>query len=228
MLLLRRSQSSEEYHLYMNSSTNPVTEYRSTLQGNAARYEVLLNEDALGRLCGYYELILAWNTRLHLVAPCSPFEFATRHVLESLFLTSHLPKNARVADIGSGAGLPIIPILIIRSDIQAMLIEASLRKCVFLREALRHCELQEQASVAAERFENVPAPMVEYVSCRALDRFTQTLSGMIRWSPRPATLLLYGGETLRQQIEKAGLNYSSVLIPDSERRFLFVCKERSP
>jgi len=210
----------------MKVVTERINEFRVAMGRNAARYDLQLSDDAIRRLCVYYELLLAWNARLHLVAPCSPAEFATRHVRESLLLLPQLQLKARVVDIGSGAGLPIIPNLIARPDIQATLIEASAKKCVFLREALRNCEITPQATVIAERFENGAAPAVEYVTCRALDRFAQMLPSLVRWSPKQSTLLLFGGESLREQIERVGLEVSIVDVPDSERRYLFVCKGR--
>jgi 16S rRNA (guanine527-N7)-methyltransferase len=117
----------------MNEATAQVNEFRGAILRNAPRHGIHPNEDQLRRLCSYYELLLAWNARLHLVAPCSPSEFATRHVLESLLLLPHLRPNARLADVGSGAGLPIIPTLIARPDVHAILIEASKKKAVFLR-----------------------------------------------------------------------------------------------
>ena len=104
--------------------------------------------ETLAQLGAFYSLLTRWNDRLHLVAPCSPEEFATRHVLESLLLLKHLPQDAKIADIGSGAGLPIIPCLIARADLKATLIESSQKKTVFLREALNN--LGRQAVIIAQ------------------------------------------------------------------------------
>jgi 16S rRNA (guanine527-N7)-methyltransferase len=145
------------------------------------------------------------------VAPCEPEEFATRHVLESLLLLKHLPQHATIADVGSGAGLPIIPCLIARADLEATLIESSQKKAVFLREALNAVE--RKASIIARRFEEIEAPAVSFVTCRALDQFTKKLPELIEWAPKGATLLLFGGEALLPEAEK-------FLIPHSERRYL--------
>ena len=114
-----------------------INSFSQALQDHADAFLVRLDDEDIERLSNYYELLMKWNSRLHLVAPCSPGEFATRHILESLLLLRHLPRNARIADVGSGAGLPIIPCLILRDDLRATLIESSQRKAVFLREALR-------------------------------------------------------------------------------------------
>ena len=86
--------------------------FEQSLRANGQAFGVALSDDALARLGTYYSLLTRWNDRLHLVAPCAPEEFATRHVLESLILLEHLPPEATIADVGSGAGLPIIPCLI--------------------------------------------------------------------------------------------------------------------
>jgi 16S rRNA (guanine527-N7)-methyltransferase len=176
-------------------------------------------------LTQYYELLSGWNSRLHLVAPCSPSEFATRHVLESLRLLKYLPDRARVADVGAGAGLPVLPCLIVRPDIRAVLIEASQKKAVFLREALTTTATSKQGTVIAERFENIAAPDVDFVTCRALERFEKMLPRLLDWAPAAATLLLFGGKRLALRIEDLGFSQTAELMPQSKGRFLFVVKK---
>jgi len=139
-----------------------------------------------------------------------------------LLLLDHLPEGARVADIGSGAGLPIIPCLIARPDIRAVLVEASNKKAIFLREALNETATSGRASVIAERFEDVKPPEVGFVTSRALERLEQILPQLLSWTPAPGKLLLFGGEGLGKKIEDSGFGVSKTLIPKSQRRFLFV------
>lgn len=179
-----------------------------------ASYDLDLPEETLAQLGEYYSLLTRWNDRLHLVAPCSPEEFATRHVLESLLLLKYLPQHATIADVGSGAGLPIIPCLVARADLEATLIESSQKKAVFLREALNSA--RRKASIVARRFEEIEAPEVSFVSCRALDQFRDKVSTLIEWAPKSATLLLFGGNTL----PLSGAN--KILLPQSQKRFLYV------
>ncbi|HYE65206.1 MAG TPA: 16S rRNA (guanine(527)-N(7))-methyltransferase RsmG [Pyrinomonadaceae bacterium] len=208
----------------MTGDTSTAGEFVSALRSHAPRYGVRLSEQDVSRLRDYYEHVNAWNARLHLVAPCSPTEFATRHVLESLLALPHLTPGARVADVGSGAGLPIIPCVILRPDIHATLIEASTKKAIFLREALRRLGAHNTASVIAERFERTAAPDADFITCRALERFAEMFAKLVAWSPHTSTLLLFGGQTLNEQIKKANLDHTIVHIPESERRFLFIVK----
>ncbi len=207
------------------SEMNPTgDEFTRALAQHAPEFQVELSAAALARLSLYYQLVGTWNARLHLVAPCAPAEFAVRHVLESLVALRFLPPAARVVDVGSGAGLPLIPCLIVRPDLRATLFEAAQKKTVFLREALSRLELRARAQVRAERFEQTAAPAADFVTCRALERFTEMLPRLVAWSPPASTLLLFGGPTLQDGIEQLRLSYSAVQLPQSERRFLFVIR----
>lgn len=209
----------------MPENSSHADEFANALEKHAPLYDVQLSASAITHLREYYEQVIAWNARLHLVAPCSPAEFATRHVLESLLALPYLSEEAHVVDVGSGAGLPIIPCLIVRPSLRATLIDSSQKKVIFLREALRRVGTHEAAKVIAGRFEKIPAPEADYVTCRALDHFIEMFPGLVEWSSRVNTLLLFGGDTLREQIEKLSLAYQAIRIPQSERRFLFIVKK---
>ena len=191
--------------------------FEQALKSNQSVFGVVLSSEVLKGLSAYYSLLSRWNPRLHLVAPCPPEEFATRHILESLMLLEHLPPEAKIADIGSGAGLPIIPCLIARLDLHATLIESSQKKSVFLREALN--ATGRTATIIAKPFEDIPPPDVAFITCRALDQFVEKMTDIFEWAPRGSSLLLFGGEALR---ERLGGQTRAFQVPLSERRFLFV------
>src|ERR1043166_3040899 len=190
-----------------------MNRFEQSLVSNMGSFNLDLPAETITRLGEYYSLLTRWNDRLHLVASCAPEEFAVRHVLESLMLLRYLPSDATIADIGSGGGLPIIPCLIARPDLEATLIESSQKKAVFLREALN--AVGRKATIVARRFEEIEAPAVAFVSCRALDQFMTKVQQLIEWAPKGVTLLLFGGAELVPEAKR-------ILIPGSDRRFLFV------
>lgn len=208
----------------MDTNLSRADEFVSALDEHAQLFDIHLNAPVITRLREYYELVMHWNTRLHLVGPCSAAEFATRHVLESLLASKYLPEGARVVDVGSGGGLPIVPCLIARPDIRAALVESSKKKAVFLREAAIRLGLIDRTTVIAERFERIEAPEADYVTCRALERFVEILPVLLEWTSGARLRLLFGGENLREQIEKLVLTYEAVRLPCSARRFLFVVR----
>lgn len=191
------------------------------LTSNASEYGIELSAETVRGLVDYYALLTRWNDRLHLVAPCRPEEFATRHVLESLLLLRFLPEAVGLADVGSGAGLPVIPCLIAKPDLSATLIESSQKKSVFLREAINQLGLAARGQVVAKPFEETHITNVSFITCRALDQFTQKLPMLISWAPVKSTLLLLGGESVRRQLDNLTLHYTEFLVPFSERRFVF-------
>ena len=199
-------------------------EFVAALNANAPDYNIELSAETVQQLSDYFQLINTWNPRLHLVAPCSADEFARRHILESLLLLPHLPNSASLVDIGSGAGLPSIPCLILRGDISAVLIEAAKRKAVFLREALKLLERTSSTKVVAERFEMVATPAAQFITSRALDRFGSLLPKLIDWVPSRCTMLLFGGQEFQKTLDALDLPYTRIQIPNSEKRFLFVAE----
>jgi 16S rRNA (guanine527-N7)-methyltransferase len=205
----------------------PIERFSQALSQHAGEFAIQLRAADLARLKAYYELLIKWNPRLHLVAPCAPEEFATRHVLESLFLLRHISLGAHVVDLGSGAGLPIIPCLIVRDDLQATLIESSQKKSIFLRQALNATTNSQQAGVVLARFEDTVSPRADFITCRAIDRFERILPRLIDWAPVSSTLLIFAGPALRQQIEGLIPNVLAELVPGSEQRFLIRVSGRS-
>jgi 16S rRNA (guanine527-N7)-methyltransferase len=207
----------------MNNSLSPqLIEFTKALDEHALDYGISLKDEERFKLQCYFEILQLWNARLHLIAPCSASEFATRHILESLIALPFLPSESRVIDIGSGAGIPIIPCLIFRTSLHATLIEASRKKTIFLREALKSIELAENTKIISERFEELPRPTADVLTCRALDRFTQIFQPLIDWSENISSLLLFGGPTIQIQIERTNLPYQAIGLPHTTQRFLFV------
>jgi 16S rRNA (guanine(527)-N(7))-methyltransferase RsmG len=197
------------------------TEFADTIKKQQSLFGITLSDEKIGLLERYYEVVLKHNEILHLVAPCSAEEFATRHVLESLTLLKFLPKNAIFADIGTGAGLPGIPCLIARDDLKAYLIESKVKKSAFLTEAAEVCGITERARIVNQQFEEFERPRISYLTCRALDKFTQKFPDLLNWS-KGAKLLLFGGNSLREEFYRHNIKYREILMPLSEQRYLFV------
>lgn len=196
-------------------------EFADAIIANQAAFDLELSDETIEKLADYLELVQEHNPVLHLVAPCSPEEFATRHVLESLTLLEHLPIGAKFADVGTGAGLPAIPCLIVRRDLSAVLIESKEKKSAYLRAAVESLALTDRAVVLNRQFEEADAADASFITCRALDKFTEKLGRLIKWSGK-RRMLLFGGDNLRTALSALQVSFHEQLMPLSERRFLFV------
>lgn len=180
-----------------------------------------LPEAAIERLAVYYEIIQEHNPILHLVAPCSAEEFATRHILESLTMLEFLPEGSRFADVGAGAGLPSIPCLLARDDLEGILIESKEKKAGFLAQAVSKLLRPGRADVIARQFEEVKGVDAQIVACRALDKFVDKLPRLLKWSGK-RELLLFGGPSVIAALDQSGRVYRKKLMPLSERRYLLI------
>lgn len=206
-------------------SSSPREQFIAAVHSHQAAFGLDLADAVVERFADHFELVMEHNPLLHLTGPCAPEEFAVRHVLESLTMLEFLPAGARFADIGSGAGFPAIPCLIVREDLRAVLIESKAKKAGFLQTAIAAFELGECASVVNKQFSETPRPNVSHVACRALDRFAQHLPRLVKWSG-DRTLLIFAGPTLRNEMKRLGLKIEERLMPLSEQRYLFCVRGR--
>ena len=119
-------------------------------------------------LLAYLALLQRWNATYNLTAIRDPEQMVTLHLLDSLALVPHVAGISRLADLGTGAGLPGIPLAIARPDLQVTLVESNGKKARFLREAVRQLPLA-NARVAESRAEALDEPgAYEAITARAL------------------------------------------------------------
>jgi 16S rRNA (guanine527-N7)-methyltransferase len=194
-----------------------------SIKKHQAEFGLTLPDPKIEILADFYELIQEHNEILHLVAPASTEEFVIRHILESLTLLEFLPEHATFADIGTGAGLPSVPCLIVREDLRGFLIESKLKKAKFLEKVLAKCGLEDRAKILDRQFEELETPDVSYVTIRALDKFTKKLPKILKWS-KGQKLLFFGGNNLGEELERSGIEFEQKLMPESEKRYLFIAQ----
>ncbi|HEX8288294.1 MAG TPA: 16S rRNA (guanine(527)-N(7))-methyltransferase RsmG [Pyrinomonadaceae bacterium] len=196
-------------------------EFIQSIKKHQSAFDLDLEDEKTNLLADYYELVQQNNEFLHLVAPTSAEEFAIRHILESLTLLEHLPRKTKFADVGTGAGLPSIPCLIVRDDLSGVLIESKAKKVKFLEETSEELNISERVRVINKQFEEAEKGGISVVTCRALDKFTQKLPRLLKWSGK-AKLLFFGGESLAEALRKQKVRFQQKKMPMSEQRYLFV------
>jgi 16S rRNA (guanine527-N7)-methyltransferase len=149
----------------------------AALDRGLGELELALPAGAREGLLDYMALLVKWNRTYNLTAIRDPLSMVAHHLLDSLAVVPHLPLpagRARLADAGSGAGLPGIPLAIARPDWQVVLVESNQKKAAFLRQAAIELGLS-NAQVHEGRVEawRPPAPfdMVISRAFAALDVF---------------------------------------------------------
>ena len=134
-----------------------------------------LDADALAPpLLAYLALLLRWNRTYNLTAIRDPRQMVTRHLLDSLAMHRFIDSGT-LADLGTGPGLPGIPLAIAHPGLSVTLVESNGKKARFLREAVRQLGLA-NARVAESRAEALDEPgAYDALTARALD----TLAGIV-------------------------------------------------
>jgi 16S rRNA (guanine527-N7)-methyltransferase len=138
-----------------------------------------LPRDHAPPLLAYLALLLRWNRAYNLTAIRDPREMVGKHLLDSLAMHASVDAIAAaggsLADLGTGAGLPGIPLAIVKPALQVTLVEANGKKARFLREAVRTLPLP-NARVVESRIEAFAAPAAfDAITARALATLSQIL-----------------------------------------------------
>jgi 16S rRNA (guanine527-N7)-methyltransferase len=188
----------------------------------------------------YIDILLRWNARINLTAVRGPEQIITRHFGESLFVARQLfphtlspaasvlaEGSCRLADLGSGAGFPGIPIKLWEPGISLALIESNHKKATFLREVARALTLTDIniLNIRAEHLDPALHRSFQVVTLRAVERFVDILPAAVTLLAPSARLALLIGASQRDQARKIlpQLSWSDpTAIPLSNSRILLI------
>jgi 16S rRNA (guanine527-N7)-methyltransferase len=212
------------------SATGPVSAavIRRALQG----FEVDLNDTQVSLIQRYMAILLRWNEKLNLTAIRDPLEILNRHFCESMFAGGALRMDGgRLADIGTGAGFPGIPLKIFQPQLELFLVESNIKKGTFLAEVLRDLDFS-GARVLISRYEELGEELapLDYVCARAVGEYEPFL----KWAASPqlsaSRLVLWVGGRDADEIQKSSAWEwrEPISVPQSLRRYLLVGEKKPP
>lgn len=138
-------------------------EFIKALLKEAENYGLNMREKNAESLYLYYKEVFIWNKKFNLISEKEEDRFIERHIIDSLsiILKLSIEKNDRVLDLGSGSGLPGIPLAIMLQERKVDLLESNMKKCVFLRHMKSKLGL-ENTTVFCERFEKIYERLDKY------------------------------------------------------------------
>lgn len=153
------------------------------------------------QLLAYLQLLLRWNQVYNLSAIRQADAAVVRHLLDCLAILPHVPAG-RLADLGSGAGLPGLVLAIWEPQRSVVLVESNLKKARFLRLVARELALP-AVEVCQQRAEDLALqPGCEWLTARACARLAQLLAWGGRWlQPRGRLLAMKGREPAEEIAE---------------------------
>ncbi|MGP0017093.1 MAG: 16S rRNA (guanine(527)-N(7))-methyltransferase RsmG [Candidatus Sulfotelmatobacter sp.] len=199
----------------------------------------------------YIDMLLRWNARINLTAVRDPDEIVTRHFGESLFAARHLfpggraalqgrvavPKEGRalapepvvVADLGSGAGFPGLPIKLWAPHLSLTLVESNHKKAAFLREVTRALTLTD-VNIQNTRAEALAPMSYDVVTLRAVERFEAiltTAATLVAPTGRLALLISAAQQSSARSTLPPFIWSDPIPIPQSRSRILLIARRPS-
>ena len=173
----------------------------------------------------YIPLLLHWNRRISLTTVTDPLKILRFHFGESMFASRVIAdRNGRLADVGSGAGFPGVPLKLLIPTLDIVLIEPNAKKAAFLAEVVRELKL-EGLEVYRGRFDSLAAASgFDYVTARALGMHEE----FVQWSRTvisvDGSVILWLGEkdAVHVSLQKSWRWSKPLPIPGSHSRVLLV------
>jgi len=172
-----------------------------------------VSRETLDRLDRVIDTLDDWRMRSNLIGPREWPVIWTRHVADCFQILDLIPEDAKVVDLGSGAGFPGLIIAAARPAGHVTMIESVGKKCAFLRAAIEAAGLN--ATVRQERVESVEPMPADFVTARAFAPLPKLLDYAAPWLKRGASGLFFKGERWKEELTDASQtwNFAHEAIP---------------
>jgi len=181
------------------------SEDRHLLKEGAHGFGVSLSERQLCLFARFLEGLWSWNRRMNLTGISEKREMIIKLLLDPLAALPYLPSSGTVLDIGSGAGIPGLPLKITRPEFQVHLLESKAKKVSFLRNMIRKLGLEgiEAYKGRAEKRPDLPMlfPFYDIVTVRALAPLKETIIICSAYLETGSLLATFKGSGIDREIE---------------------------
>ncbi len=162
--------------------------WAARLAEGIAELDLAIGEDQRSDLLRFVDLLARWNRAYNLTGVRDPLEMIPRHLLDSLSVSGHL-QGTNILDVGTGAGLPGIPLAITRPDLRFTLLDSNGKKTRFVRQAIMELGLR-NVGVERTRVEDyLTGPAFDTIIVRAFAPLSDILA-KVRHLCQPGCRLL--------------------------------------
>ncbi|MEW6647444.1 MAG: 16S rRNA (guanine(527)-N(7))-methyltransferase RsmG [Pseudomonadota bacterium] len=181
-------------------SKNHPADPAATLAQGIATLGLPLDAAQQERLLAYLALLVKWNQAYNLTAIRHPLEMVTKHLLDSLAVQPYL-YGTRVLDVGSGAGLPGIPLAIADPAREFTLLDSNGKKTRFLLQAKGELRLSNLSVVHSRLEQYRPGQLFDTVTARAFASLADMVAGTAHLLAPGGSLLAMKGEYPQDELD---------------------------
>lgn len=131
-----------------------IKEFENSFKSFLEKIEIELDEKQIEQFYDYMQRLLKWNEKINLTAITQPQEIIIKHFVDSLTISKYIKENAKIIDVGTGAGFPGIPLKIYRNDIEVILLDSLNKRINFLNDVINKMGLDKISAIhgRAEEF----------------------------------------------------------------------------
>jgi 16S rRNA (guanine527-N7)-methyltransferase len=183
-----------------------VVDLRAQLESGCAELNLELSEIQIQQLLDYLALLVKWNKVYNLTALRDPAQMLSKHLLDSLALLAYLDAES-LLDVGTGAGLPGIPMAICRPQMAVTLLDSNAKKTRFLQQVKAELKLQ-NVTVVHGRVEQVELPKFAIITARAFASVGDIIDLAGRHCDDAGKLILMKGVYPEQELQQVAPGFS--------------------
>ena len=182
-------------------------EFKETLQKEAKKIKVIVTDEKAEKLYNYMLSLLEWNKKINLTAITEPNDVILKHFVDSFTIHDYIKKDAKMIDVGTGAGFPGVPLAILRDDIRVTLIDSLQKRINFLNEVIATLGLQnvEAIHTRAEDLAQNEKYREQYdvVTSRAVANMSTLLEYMLPFSKVEGVCVCMKGSNVEEELASA-------------------------
>jgi 16S rRNA (guanine527-N7)-methyltransferase len=172
---------------------------------------LVLSPDADSKLLEFLRLLAKWNRTYNLTAVRDPEQMVTRHLLDSLAVLTYL-QGPRVLDVGTGAGLPGVPLAVARPDLAFTLLDANAKKTRFVTQAVGELRLKNVEVVQARAENYRPSQKFDTLVSRAFASIADMLECTRHLCAPHARILAMKGVHPVEELAAVAAEYASEVV----------------
>ena len=185
---------------------------KNELESGLEQLGIDFTQEQLGKLLQFIDLLIKWNKVYNLTAVRKPEDMVSLHLLDSLSLLAHLENFDRLLDVGSGAGLPGIPLAIFRPGQQFVLLDSNVKKTRFIQQAIIDLKLK-NVQVVHNRVEKYqPDVLFDCITTRAFATIAETLKLVEHLLAKQSRILFMKSNTAESELNQIESSFTHEII----------------
>ena len=184
-----------------------IDEFKELMNLYAKKNNLLFNNKQINLFYEYMNLLIEWNKKINLTAIIEPEEIILKHFIDSLTISKYIKENANLADVGTGAGFPGIPLKIYRTDINITLVDSLNKRINFLNEIIEQLKLEDIQTIHS-RIEDFGKNRkhrenYDYVTARAVANLSTLSEYLIPITKIGGQCICMKGNDINEEINKS-------------------------